>query len=74
MGMLSNLGRELEVIALGKELITKETESSFLNFLLGRSYFYEKEQDKAIEHLEKALQMDTDNIVAENLLNKIKAK
>lgn len=74
LGMLSNLGRELEVIALAKNLIAKNIESSYLNFLLGRSFFYEKEQDKAIGHLEKALLMDKDNIEAENLLNRMKAK
>lgn len=74
LGMLSNLGRELEAIGLAKELIDKNIESSYLNFLLGRSYFYEKEQDKAIEHLEKALKMDKNNIEAQNLLNKIRAK
>lgn len=74
MAMLSNLGRELEVIALAKELITKKIESSYLNFLLGRAYFYEKEQDKAIKHLEKALKMDSDNIEAQKLLDKIRAK
>jgi len=73
MGMLSTLGRELEVIELGNELIDKKIESSYLNFLLGRSYFYEKEQDKAIAHLEKALLLDNANVEAKNLLNKIKS-
>ena len=73
MGMLSNLGRELEVIELGKGLIDKKIESSYLNFLLGRSFFYEKEQDKSIKHLEKSLEMDNTNIEAQNLLDKIKA-
>lgn len=68
LGMLSNLGRELEAIDLAKELIDKNIESSYLNFLLGRSYFYEKEQNKAIEYLEKALKMDMDNIEAQRLL------
>ncbi len=72
MGMLSNLGRELEVIELAKGLIDKKIESSYLNFLLGRSYFYEKEQNKAIEYLEKALKLDSENIEAQNLLDKIK--
>ena len=72
MGMLSNLGRELEVIELAKGLIDKKIESSYLNFLLGRSYFYEKEQNKAVEYLEKALKLDSENIEAQNLLDKIK--
>ncbi len=72
MGMLSILGRELEVIELAKGLIDKKIESSYLNFLLGRSYFYEKEQNKAIEYLEKALKLDSENIEAQNLLDKIK--
>jgi len=73
LGMLSNLGKELEVIKLAKGLIKKKIESSYLNFLLGRSYFYEKENDKAIEYLSKALKMDKENIEAQNLLEKIKA-
>jgi uncharacterized Ntn-hydrolase superfamily protein len=74
MAMLSNLGRELEVIELAEKLIKKRIESSYLIFLLARSYFYEKEQDKAIETLEKALKMDSENIEAQNLLKKIKNK
>ncbi|WP_273566133.1 DUF1028 domain-containing protein [Maribacter halichondriae] len=74
LGMLSNLGRELEVIELAQGLIDKNIESSYLNFLLGRSYFYEKNQDKAMEHLEKALKMDDENIEAQNLIDKIKTK
>lgn len=74
MGMLSNLGREMEVIELGEGLVKKKIESSYLNFLLGRSYFYEKEQEKAIKYLEKALNIDDENIEAQNLLLKIKAK
>lgn len=73
MGMLSNLGRELEVIELGKGLINKKIESSYLNFLLGRSYFYEKENDKATKYLEKAIEMDNENIEAHNLLSTIRA-
>ncbi len=73
LGMLSNLGRELEAIELAQELIDKNIESSYLNFLLGRSYLYEKEQNKAIKHLDKALKMDSENIEAQNLLDKIKA-
>jgi len=72
LGMLSNLGREIAVIELANDLIHKKIESSYLNFLLGRSYYYEKEKEKAIEYLEKALRMDKDNIEAQNLLNKIK--
>ena len=74
MGMLSNLGRELEVIELGERLIKNKTESSYLNFLLGRSYFYEKEQSKAKEYLEKSIKMDHENVEAQKLLNKIRAK
>nr|WP_299341201.1 DUF1028 domain-containing protein [Allomuricauda sp.] len=74
MGMLSNLGRELEVIELGNELIDRKIESSYLYFLLGRSYFYEKEQGKAIRHLEKAIQTDSTNIEAEILLDRLRKK
>lgn len=68
MGMLSNLGRELEVIALGEKLIAKKMESSHVHFLLGRSYHYEKEKDKAILHLEKALKLDPENVEAQRVL------
>ncbi|TMM57974.1 DUF1028 domain-containing protein [Maribacter algarum] len=74
LGMFSNLGRELELINLAKNLIGQNVESSYLNYLLGRSYFFEKEQDKAIVHLEKALKMDGENIEAEILLKRIKTK
>ena len=74
MGMLSNLGRELEVIELGNRLISRKIESSYLNFLLGRSYFYEKERDKAIGHLERALEIDGTNIEAEILLERLRKK
>lgn len=74
MGMLSNLGRELEVIALGKGLIDRKIESANLNFLLGRSYFYEKEPDQAKRHLEKALQLDPAHREAELLLERLEKK
>ncbi|QLG46623.1 tetratricopeptide repeat protein [Costertonia aggregata] len=71
--MLSNLGRELQVIELAQDLIDQKIDSSYLNFLLGRSYFYEKERDKALKYLERALEMDRENIEAENLLDKLKS-
>lgn len=71
--MLSNLGREVEVIALARELIDKKVDSSYLNFLLGRSYFYEKEQGKAITYLERAIEMDNENVEAQHLLDKLKS-
>ncbi len=72
IGMLSNIGKEPEAITLAKELIAKKVESSYLNFLLGRSYFYEKEKNKAITYLERALKLDPNNIEAENLLDKLR--
>ncbi len=74
IGMLSNLGRELEAIELAKELMNKNIDSSYLSYLLGRSYFYEKEQDNAVTYLEKALKMDKDNIEAQSLLDRIRSK
>ncbi|WP_422080263.1 DUF1028 domain-containing protein [Ulvibacterium sp.] len=71
LNMLSNLGRELEVIELAHRLKSDKIESSYLNFLLGRSYFYEKENEKAIKFLGLALQMDKENIEAEMLFRKI---
>ncbi|MEM7379899.1 MAG: DUF1028 domain-containing protein [Bacteroidota bacterium] len=72
LGMLSNLGREIELISLAKELIAQQKESSYLHFLLGRSYYYEKEESKAIKQLEIALKMDSENIEARNLLKKLR--
>jgi len=74
LGMLSNLGREIELINLANHLVRKNIESSYLNYLLGRGYFFEKEKDKSIAHLEKALQMDKDNIEAKTLLNKVRGQ
>ena len=73
LSMFSNLGRELDLIALAKKFLNKKIESSYLNYLLGRAYSYEKENDKAIKYLEKALRMDGENIEAQNLLGRIKA-
>ncbi len=73
LGMLSNLGRELQAIELAQDLIDKKIDSSYLYFLLGRSYFYEKEQDKALKYLKRAVEIDKENIEAENLLNKLKS-
>ena len=71
MGMLSNLGRELEVIELTKGLIDRKIESSYLNYIIGRSYFYEKENGKAKYYLEKALKIDSENIEAQRLLQSL---
>lgn len=74
LGMFSNLGRELELIKVAQKLINEEIESSYLYFLLGRAYSFEKEASKAIKYLEKALEMDSDNIEARKLLNKLNTK
>ena len=71
LGMLSNMGQELEVISLAKSLIDKNLESSYLYFLLGRSYHYEKEPNEAIKFLKKAIQLDKENVEAESLLTLI---
>ncbi len=73
LSVLSNHGRELEVITLAEGLILEDIESSYLHYLLGKSYFYEKEEDKAVDHLEIALKMDGENIEAEKLLDKIRS-
>ncbi|MEM9001166.1 MAG: DUF1028 domain-containing protein [Bacteroidota bacterium] len=73
MGLLGNLGREPDVIALGEALLQKGVESSYLIFLLARSLYRENEMDKALAHLKKALQLDAQNVEAQQLLAKIKA-
>lgn len=72
MRMLSLLGQELEVIELGKNLIEQGKESSYLYFLLGRSYYYEKELEKALVHIDISIKKDGDNIEAQNLMRKIR--
>jgi len=69
--LLSQLGKEAEVIQLSKILKTRNIESSYLNFLFGRSYSYEKKPKKAIKYLEKSLNLDPENIEAVNFLKKI---
>lgn len=71
LGMLSNLGRESEAIELSERLIKENIESSYLSYLLGRSYFYEKQNKKAIQYLETAIKMDAENIEAQKLLAEI---
>lgn len=71
LGLLSNLGQELEVIELAERLILDNVESSYLHFLLGRSFHYEKEKEQAIRHLKKALKMDETNVEARNLLKRV---
>lgn len=43
LGMLSSLGRELELIELAHDLLGRSIESTYLNYLLGRGYYFEKE-------------------------------
>lgn len=69
--MMSTLGRELEVIELAHALLKKKTETSYLNYLLGRGYFYEKESKKAVKYLKRALVLDKENIEAQRLLDKV---
>ena len=69
--LLSQLGKEAEIIELSKTLSNQNIESSYLSYLIGRSYYYEKNLKPAIEHLEKALLIDNENIEAEKLLKTI---
>lgn len=71
MMMLSNLGRENDVIEIGEMLVLMKKESAYSNFLLGRSYFYEKQNSKALKYLQKSLNIDAQNVEAINLKNKI---
>lgn len=69
--MLSNLGKELEVIALGSELIQNNMVSPSILFLIGRSHYYEKEPKKAVAYLKRALRMDKNHFEAQQLLQNI---
>ena len=72
LSMLINLGQELEVIDLAEKLIANDMESSYLNYLIGRSYNYQQNEKKAIFHLERALKLDSNNNEAQNLLRQIR--
>ena len=69
--MLSRLGREIEIITKGHDLIQNEQVSPQLFYIIGRSHYYEKEPKKAIANLKKALQMDINHLEAKLLLQKI---
>lgn len=71
LGMLSNLGRELELIELAHKLIDRNIESTYLYYLLGRGYYFEKEVKRAIEYLKKAVELDSENVEAQRLLAKL---
>ncbi|MEM9326178.1 MAG: DUF1028 domain-containing protein [Bacteroidota bacterium] len=71
LGMYSNLGREAELIGLADELLEKQLESTYLHYLLGRAYHFEKDLAKAREHLLRALQLDGNNVEAKQLLNRV---
>lgn len=72
LGMLSNLGREMELITLGNTLLEKNIQSSYLYFLVGRAYYYENDLPKAILFLTQALDIDVENVEAEKLLSDLK--
>ncbi|MEM6894809.1 MAG: DUF1028 domain-containing protein [Bacteroidota bacterium] len=72
LSMLSNLGKELELISLAKRLIAQDMDSSQVYFLLGRAYYFEKENAQSIQYLTKAVALDKENIEAVALLEKIK--
>ncbi|MET1258313.1 DUF1028 domain-containing protein [Flagellimonas sp. DF-77] len=72
---LSLFGRENEIIAKGEQLLSEPAmDTSNMNFIVGRSYYYEKENEKAVAFLEKALSLDEGHSEAIRLLQKIKSK
>ena len=72
--MLSQLGREVDVINIAHELKKNHIESSHLSFLIGRSHFYEKEIKQATSYLKSALELDPKNIEARKLITQINAR
>ena len=72
LSMLSNLGMELELISLAERMIAQDMDSSQVYFLLGRAYYFEKENAQSIRYLTKAVELDHQNIEAIALLEKIK--
>ncbi|MEM9981338.1 MAG: hypothetical protein AAF734_02505, partial [Bacteroidota bacterium] len=71
LAMLSNLGRELALIKLSRDLIDQNIESTYLYYLLGRGYYFEKQPRKATKYLRRAIELDQENIDAQRLLAKL---
>ncbi len=71
--MLSQLGREADVLGMAQDLNKSHIESSHLSFLIGRSYFYEKKIKQATSYLKSALELDPNHIEASQLLSQINA-
>ena len=71
--MLSNLGRELELIDMVQGLTNQKIESTYLYYLLGRGYYFEKESKNAIKYLRKSLELDIENVEAQQLLTKLRS-
>lgn len=72
LSMYSNLGRESDLIKLAQKLLKEGKTSSYINYLLGRAYYFEKDQKQALKYLTKALEMDKDNVEAKQWLAKVK--
>lgn len=71
LSMLSSLGREGEVLLLGHKLIDEGITSSYIYYLIGRSYYFEEKLLKSSKYLKRALKLDPLNIEAKRLMRKL---
>ncbi|MEL7120765.1 MAG: DUF1028 domain-containing protein [Bacteroidota bacterium] len=71
--MFPKVERNPEAIKLAQKLL-KETayQSSYMYYLLGRSYSFAKENEKAVLALQKAIAIDPKNVEAQLLLKKLR--
>ncbi|MEO1652967.1 MAG: DUF1028 domain-containing protein [Bacteroidota bacterium] len=70
--MLLNLKKISEASRLGQDLVKKYPESSYLYYLLGKAYADSGEIEKAVEALQKSLELDANNREARVFLNGLK--
>ncbi len=71
ISMLVRLNRGDEAIALLKEVVSKDMESSYLYYLFGKSYYQLGKEAEAKTKLSKALSLDPNNREAQLLLDEI---
>ncbi|MBP2833059.1 DUF1028 domain-containing protein [Aquimarina sp. U1-2] len=74
IAMLISVGRNTEAIELCNDLAKKDITTTYLNYLIGKAHYKNGNLKKATTNLEKAIEMDENNVEAKNLLAKIKSK
>ena len=71
ISMLINLGRITQAIALGNSMIKKGSESSYLYYLMGKSYLLTNNKLSGEKHLKMAIELDPNNMEAVELLKSL---